>query len=61
MTITFGTAIETIEYAGAVSGFVGINPIKVRIPANTPAPNDVPISIAAGGRAGHPVTRAIGP
>jgi uncharacterized protein (TIGR03437 family) len=60
VTLMFGTANGTVEYAGAVLGNVGRNQINARIPAGAPS-GDVPVSITVGGRAANPVTIAIAP
>jgi uncharacterized protein (TIGR03437 family) len=60
VTIAFGSANATIEYAGAAPGLVGVNQINARIPAGAPIANDVPIALNVGGRQANSVTVAIG-
>jgi uncharacterized protein (TIGR03437 family) len=60
VTIAFGSANATIEFAGAAPGLVGVNQINARIPAGAPIASDVPISLNVGGRQANSVTIAIG-
>ena len=60
ITIAFGNASGTIEYAGATPGFVGVNQINARIPAGAPIASDVPVSLNVGGRQANSVIVAIG-
>lgn len=50
-----------IDYAGAAPGFVGLNQVNARIPANTPTGNAVAVALSIGGRLSNQVTLAIGP
>jgi uncharacterized protein (TIGR03437 family) len=59
-SLMFGTSHAVVEFAGAAPGWVGLNHIKARIPADAPTGSDVPVSITVGGRQANPVTIAIG-
>lgn len=60
VSLMFGTSNAVAEYAGAAPGFVGLNQINVRIPADAPATRDVPVSITVDGRQANPVVISIG-
>lgn len=61
VSMAFGAASATIEYAGAAPGFIGLNQINVRVPVTAPLGNEVPVSISIGGRQGNAVNLAVGP
>ncbi|MCC6294330.1 MAG: hypothetical protein IT164_16895 [Bryobacterales bacterium] len=59
--LLFGTVPATIDYAGTTPGYLGLNQINARIPANPPFGNAVPILFSAGGRQSNVAAIAIAP
>ncbi len=58
-TVTIGGAAAAVEFSGLTPGFVGLWQINVRIPANAPIGNDIPLVISVDGRTGNQTTVAI--
>ena len=61
MQLLFGTNPATVDYAGAAPGFVGLNQINARIPADAQTGNAVPILLGSSGRQANVATIAIAP
>ncbi|HEX4945160.1 MAG TPA: hypothetical protein VFZ34_00680, partial [Blastocatellia bacterium] len=58
-TVTIGGVPATVEFSGLTPGFVGLWQINVRIPANAPTGDAVPLVISVDGRTGNQTTVAI--
>ena len=58
-TVTIGGVAAAVEFSGLTPGFVGLWQINVRIPANAPTGNEVPLVISVDGRTGNQTTVAI--
>ncbi len=58
-TVTIGGIAAAVEFSGLTPGFVGLWQINVRIPANAPTGNEVPLVISVDGRTGNQTTVAI--
>jgi uncharacterized protein (TIGR03437 family) len=58
-TVTLGGVPAAVEFSGLTPGFVGLWQINVRIPANAPTGNEVPLVISVDGRTGRQTTVAI--
>lgn len=61
VALAFGLLNSSVEYAGAAPGFVGVNQINARIPANIQLRGDTVVSITIGGRQANAVTIPIEP
>ena len=48
-------------FSGGAPGYVGLNQINVRIPANTRAVPDIPLVLTIGGKQSNSVTIPVGP
>jgi len=58
-TVTIGGVPAAVEFSGLTPGFVGLWQINVRIPANAPTGNEIPLIISVDGRTGNQTTVAI--
>ena len=58
-TVTIGGVAAGVEFSGLAPGFVGLWQLNVRIPANAPTGNAVPLVVSGGGRTGNQTTVAI--
>ncbi|MFN7931063.1 MAG: hypothetical protein U0Y68_24675, partial [Blastocatellia bacterium] len=57
--VTLGGVAATVEFSGLAPGFVGLWQLNVRIPANAPTGNAVPLVIRADNRTSNQTTVAI--
>lgn len=58
-TVTIGGVAATVEFSGLAPGFVGLWQLNVRIPANAPTGNAVPLIVSVDGRTSNQTTVAI--
>lgn len=57
--VTVGGVAATVEYSGLAPGFVGLWQLNIRLPANAPPGNAVPLIVSADGRTSNQTTVAI--
>jgi len=57
-TVTIGGIPATVVFSGLAPGFVGLYQVNVRVPANVPSGNAVPVVLGIGGASAKPVTLA---
>ncbi|MBI3696887.1 MAG: SBBP repeat-containing protein [Acidobacteria bacterium] len=60
-TVTIDGASAEILFSGAAPGFVGLNQINLRIPANTRTAGNIPVVLTVGGKQSNAVTIPVGP
>jgi uncharacterized protein (TIGR03437 family) len=58
-TVKIGNAAGKVSFAGLTPGFVGLYQVDVQVPADAPAGDQVPLSIAIAGVESNVVTIAI--
>ena len=58
-TVTIGGVPAVVEFSGLAPGYVGLWQLNVRIPANAPTGNAVPLVVTAEGRASNQTTVVI--
>jgi uncharacterized protein (TIGR03437 family) len=58
-TVTIGGVAATVEFSGLAPGFVGLWQLNVKIPANAPTGNEVPLIVTVDGRPSNQTTVAI--
>jgi uncharacterized protein (TIGR03437 family) len=59
MCVAFGTTFGEVQYSGLAPGFVGLWQINVRIPADAPSGNAVPVRVLINGTPSNVVGIAI--
>lgn len=60
-TVTIDGAAATVEFSGTAPGFVGLNQINVRIPANARQSSTIPVVLTIGGKQSNSVTIPVAP
>ena len=58
-TLTIDDITVIPDFAGLAGGFVGLNQVNVRLPANTRSASNIPVLLIIGGTASNPVTIAV--
>jgi uncharacterized protein (TIGR03437 family) len=60
-TLTIDGVSAAVDYAGGAPGFVGLNQINARVPANTRTAEAIPVIVSIGGRASNTATVPVAP
>ncbi|MBI4479302.1 MAG: SBBP repeat-containing protein [Acidobacteria bacterium] len=60
-SVTVDGIPSEVQFSGATAGFVGLNHIKVRIPASTRTASDIPVVLTIDGKQSNSVTIPVGP
>jgi uncharacterized protein (TIGR03437 family) len=59
MCVAFGSAFGEVQFSGLAPGFVGLWQINVRIPADAPSGNAVPVRVLINGTPSNAIGIAI--
>ncbi len=57
--VTIGGVAGTVTYSGLAPGLVGVYQVNVKVPANAPTGDGVPLALSIGGAAANAVTIAV--
>ena len=59
VTVTIGSVVADVSFAGLAPGWVGLYQVNVQVPASAPVGDAVPVLLSVGGAVSNQVTIAV--